>query len=153
MSDWLVFRFLYWMYFLISRWCQAVGSVYSGLQALSERSSMVSRALEYIGDIMKHIKPSLVSKNQDGLQMVYWAVGEETHRRDEPAGLSVFVCLFVFASSQTKCRSRLILVSRPLFKGLASYWTPGHFCLVLSPSQTGRTQKFWSRPVTNQIIL
>lgn len=39
---------------------------------------MVSRALEYIGDIMKHIKPSLVSKNQDGLQLVYWAVGRET---------------------------------------------------------------------------
>lgn len=52
--------------------------MYSGLQVLSERSSMTSRALEYIGDIMKHIKPSLVSKNQDGLQLVYWAVGRET---------------------------------------------------------------------------
>lgn len=56
-------------------WCQAVGSVYSGLQVLSERSAMVTRALDYIGDIMKHIKPSLVSKSQEGLQLVYWAVG------------------------------------------------------------------------------
>lgn len=54
--------------------------MYVELQALSERSAMVSRALEYIGDIMKHIKPSLVSKTQDGLQLVYWAVGEETRR-------------------------------------------------------------------------
>ncbi|XP_034384964.1 protein MMS22-like isoform X1 [Cyclopterus lumpus] len=54
---------------------KAVGGVYSGLQVLSERSSMVTRALDYIGDILKHIKPSLVSKNQEGLQLVYWAVG------------------------------------------------------------------------------
>ncbi|XP_054477240.1 protein MMS22-like [Anoplopoma fimbria] len=54
---------------------KAVGSVYSGLQVLSERSAMVTRALDYIGDILKHIKPSLVSKNQEGLQLVYWAVG------------------------------------------------------------------------------
>lgn len=49
--------------------------MYSGLQVLSERSAMATRALDYIGDILKHIKPSLVSKNQEGLQLVYWAVG------------------------------------------------------------------------------
>ena len=49
--------------------------MYSGLQALPERSSMVTRALDYIGDIMRYIKPALVSKNQEGLQLVYWAVG------------------------------------------------------------------------------
>lgn len=49
--------------------------MYSGLQVLSERSAMVARALDYIGDVMKYIKPSLVSKNQEGLQLVYWAVG------------------------------------------------------------------------------
>ncbi|XP_056299717.1 protein MMS22-like [Pseudoliparis swirei] len=54
---------------------KAVGAVYSGLQVLSERSAMATRALDYIGDILKHIKPSLVSKNQEGLQLVYWAVG------------------------------------------------------------------------------
>ncbi|AWO97071.1 putative protein MMS22-like [Scophthalmus maximus] len=54
---------------------KAVGCVYSGLQVLSERSAMVSRALDYIGDVLKHIKPSLVSKNQEGLQLAYWTVG------------------------------------------------------------------------------
>ncbi|XP_016893079.1 protein MMS22-like isoform X2 [Cynoglossus semilaevis] len=54
---------------------KAVGRVYSGLQVLSERSAMMSRALDYIGDVMKHIKPSLVIKNPDGLQLAYWAVG------------------------------------------------------------------------------
>lgn len=49
--------------------------MYSGLQVLSERSAMMSRALDYIGDVMKHIKPSLVIKNPDGLQLAYWAVG------------------------------------------------------------------------------
>ncbi|KAK7886485.1 hypothetical protein WMY93_026106 [Mugilogobius chulae] len=29
----------------------------------------------YMGDIFKHIKPSLVSKNQEALQFTYWAVG------------------------------------------------------------------------------
>lgn len=57
-------------------YCQAVGIVYSGLQVLSERSAMVTKALEYIGDILKHIKPSLVSKNQEGLQLAYWTVGK-----------------------------------------------------------------------------
>lgn len=36
---------------------------------------MVTTALDYIGDILKHIKPSLVSKNQEGIQLAYWAVG------------------------------------------------------------------------------
>ncbi|CAN9514129.1 unnamed protein product [Ophioblennius macclurei] len=54
---------------------KAVGSVYSGLQLLSERSSMVTKALDYIGDVLKHIKPSLISKNQDGIQLAYWTVG------------------------------------------------------------------------------
>ncbi|XP_041648604.1 protein MMS22-like [Cheilinus undulatus] len=54
---------------------KAVGNAYSGLQVLSERSAMVTRALDYIGDILKHIKPSLVSKNQEGVQLAYRAVG------------------------------------------------------------------------------
>lgn len=59
----------------MSSWCQAIGGVYSGLQVLSERSAMVTRALDYIGDILKYVKPSLVSKNQEGLQLSYWVVG------------------------------------------------------------------------------
>uniref|UniRef100_A0A8C6LJQ8 Protein MMS22-like n=1 Tax=Nothobranchius furzeri TaxID=105023 RepID=A0A8C6LJQ8_NOTFU len=54
---------------------QAVGTVYSQLQLLSERSAMVTRALDYIGDILKHIKPYMVSRNQEGIQLAYWIVG------------------------------------------------------------------------------
>ncbi|KAM6995376.1 protein MMS22-like [Tautogolabrus adspersus] len=60
---------------VLEMFVKAVGITYSGLQVLSERSAMVTRALDYIGDILKHIKPSLVSKNQEGLQLAYWAVG------------------------------------------------------------------------------
>uniref|UniRef100_A0A8C4EJ61 Protein MMS22-like n=1 Tax=Dicentrarchus labrax TaxID=13489 RepID=A0A8C4EJ61_DICLA len=60
---------------VLEMFVKAVGGVYSGLQVLSERSAMVTRALDYIGDILKHIKPILVSKNQEGLQLAYWAVG------------------------------------------------------------------------------
>uniref|UniRef100_A0A8C6LQB8 Protein MMS22-like n=1 Tax=Nothobranchius furzeri TaxID=105023 RepID=A0A8C6LQB8_NOTFU len=54
---------------------RAVGTVYSQLQLLSERSAMVTRALDYIGDILKHIKPYMVSRNQEGIQLAYWIVG------------------------------------------------------------------------------
>ncbi|KAG7257929.1 hypothetical protein CRUP_002753 [Coryphaenoides rupestris] len=54
---------------------KAVGRVYAGLQVLSERAAMVGRALEYLGDVLKHIKPYLVSRSPEGLQLTYWAVG------------------------------------------------------------------------------
>ncbi|XP_072317046.1 protein MMS22-like [Eucyclogobius newberryi] len=54
---------------------KSLGIVYSRIQNLSERSAMITRALDYMGDIFKHIKPSLVSKNQEALQLTYWAVG------------------------------------------------------------------------------
>ncbi|XP_015236300.1 PREDICTED: protein MMS22-like [Cyprinodon variegatus] len=54
---------------------KAVGGVYSGLQLLSERSAMVNRALDYIGDILKYVKPYVVGKNQEGMQLAYWTVG------------------------------------------------------------------------------
>uniref|UniRef100_A0A3Q3ENN2 Protein MMS22-like n=1 Tax=Kryptolebias marmoratus TaxID=37003 RepID=A0A3Q3ENN2_KRYMA len=54
---------------------KAVGNVYRGLQLLSERSAMVTRALDYTGDILKHIKPYMISKNQEGIQLAYRAVG------------------------------------------------------------------------------
>ncbi|XP_073341681.1 protein MMS22-like [Pagrus major] len=60
---------------VLEMFVKALGCVYCGLQLLSERSAMVTRALDYIGDILKHIKPSLVNKNQEGLQLAYWAVG------------------------------------------------------------------------------
>ncbi|KAL2084836.1 hypothetical protein ACEWY4_020354 [Coilia grayii] len=54
---------------------KAVGRVYSGLQQLSERSSMVTQALDYVGDVLKYIKPYQLNKNQEGLQLAYWAIG------------------------------------------------------------------------------
>ncbi|XP_042565150.1 protein MMS22-like [Clupea harengus] len=54
---------------------KAVGRVYSGLQLLSERSTMVTQALDYVGDILKYIKPYQLNKSQEGLQLSYWAVG------------------------------------------------------------------------------
>uniref|UniRef100_A0A3P9JHV2 Protein MMS22-like n=1 Tax=Oryzias latipes TaxID=8090 RepID=A0A3P9JHV2_ORYLA len=54
---------------------KAVGSVYSGLSLLSERSAMITRALSYIGDILKYINPYVVSKNHEGIQLAYWVVG------------------------------------------------------------------------------
>ncbi|KAM8846831.1 protein MMS22-like isoform 1-T1 [Synchiropus picturatus] len=54
---------------------KAVGGVYSQLPVSSERATMVTRALDYIGDILKHIKPALVSKSQEGIQRAYWVVG------------------------------------------------------------------------------
>ncbi|KAM4735616.1 protein MMS22-like isoform 2-T2 [Anableps anableps] len=54
---------------------KTVGSVYSGLQLLTERLAMVTRALDYIGDVLKYVKPYVVSKNQEGMQLAYWAVG------------------------------------------------------------------------------
>uniref|UniRef100_A0A672R0J6 Protein MMS22-like n=1 Tax=Sinocyclocheilus grahami TaxID=75366 RepID=A0A672R0J6_SINGR len=53
----------------------AVGQSYCELQLLSERSSAVSRALEYVGDILKYIKPYLLNKSREGLQLAYWTVG------------------------------------------------------------------------------
>ena len=49
--------------------------MYGGLEVLSEKSALVGRALEYMGDILKYIKPYLVSKSQEGMQLAYWAVG------------------------------------------------------------------------------
>uniref|UniRef100_A0A673LQ35 Protein MMS22-like n=1 Tax=Sinocyclocheilus rhinocerous TaxID=307959 RepID=A0A673LQ35_9TELE len=54
---------------------RAVGQSYCELQLLSERSSAVSRALEYVGDILKYIKPYLLNKSREGLQLAYWTVG------------------------------------------------------------------------------
>ncbi|KAM6967442.1 protein MMS22-like [Aplochiton taeniatus] len=54
---------------------KAVGRVYGGLQVLAERSALVTSALDYVGDVLKHIKPYVVNKSQEGLQLAYRAVG------------------------------------------------------------------------------
>lgn len=117
----LVFTWKYFHTFIFLSafsWRQAVGSVYSGLQILSERSAMVTRALDYIGDIMKHIKPSLISKNPEGLQLVYWAVGRcracilQTHYTIGAASWSH--CFHIFTAryeSQTVVRSHYTCIS------------------------------------------
>ncbi|MGH0146948.1 UNVERIFIED_CONTAM: hypothetical protein FKN15_009084 [Acipenser sinensis] len=60
----------------LSLFIKAVGRAYAGLQTLAEKSAMVSKALEYVGDILKYIKPYLVNKGPpEGLQLSYWTVG------------------------------------------------------------------------------
>ncbi|TSN21148.1 Protein MMS22-like [Bagarius yarrelli] len=54
---------------------KCVGRVYCGLQQQAERMSLVCKALEYVGDIMKFIKPNLLSKNPGGLHITYWTLG------------------------------------------------------------------------------
>ncbi|XP_018414305.1 PREDICTED: protein MMS22-like [Nanorana parkeri] len=55
---------------------KVVGIVYSGLQTLSEKSTMVTKCLEYSGDILKYVKPYLTKKGPvEGLQITYRTVG------------------------------------------------------------------------------
>ncbi|XP_072189720.1 protein MMS22-like isoform X2 [Excalfactoria chinensis] len=55
---------------------KAVGKTYSGLQTLPEKSAMVLKALEYLGDVLKYVKPYLKAKGPpEGLQLAYWIIG------------------------------------------------------------------------------
>ncbi|KFR17631.1 Protein MMS22-like, partial [Opisthocomus hoazin] len=55
---------------------KAVGRTYSGLQTLPEKSAMVAKALEYLGDVLKYVKPYLKVKGPpEGLQLTYWIIG------------------------------------------------------------------------------
>ncbi|XP_052541260.1 protein MMS22-like [Tympanuchus pallidicinctus] len=55
---------------------KAVGRTYSGLQTLPEKSAMVLKALEYLGDVLKYVKPYLKAKGPpEGLQLAYWIIG------------------------------------------------------------------------------
>ncbi|KAM6405827.1 protein MMS22-like [Pluvialis apricaria] len=55
---------------------KAVGRTYSGLQTLSEKSAMVAKTLEYLGDVLKYVKPYLKVKGPpEGLQLTYWIIG------------------------------------------------------------------------------
>ncbi|KAM5164087.1 protein MMS22-like [Mantella aurantiaca] len=55
---------------------KVVGIMYSGLQTLSEKSAMVSKCLEYSGDILKYVKPYLTKKGPaEGLQIAYRTAG------------------------------------------------------------------------------
>ncbi|NXS52728.1 MMS22 protein, partial [Brachypteracias leptosomus] len=55
---------------------KAVGRTYSGLQTLPEKSAMIAKSLEYLGDVLKYIKPYLKAKGPpEGLQLTYWIIG------------------------------------------------------------------------------
>ncbi|XP_054249015.1 protein MMS22-like [Indicator indicator] len=55
---------------------KAVGRTYSGLQTLPEKSAMVAKSLEYLGDVLKYVKPYLKAKGPpEGLQLTYWIIG------------------------------------------------------------------------------
>ncbi|NWU92656.1 MMS22 protein, partial [Upupa epops] len=55
---------------------KAVGRTYSGLQTLPEKTAMVAKALEYLGDVLKYVKPYLKEKGPpEGLQLTYWTIG------------------------------------------------------------------------------
>ncbi|KAL2306637.1 hypothetical protein Nmel_004566, partial [Mimus melanotis] len=55
---------------------KAVGRTYSGLHTLPEKSAMVAKTLEYLGDVLKYVKPYLKAKGPpEGLQLTYWIIG------------------------------------------------------------------------------
>lgn len=55
---------------------QAVGRTYSGLQTLPEKSAMILKSMEYLGDVLKYVKPYLKAKGPpEGLQLTYWIIG------------------------------------------------------------------------------
>ncbi|KAM4694938.1 protein MMS22-like isoform 2-T2 [Discoglossus pictus] len=55
---------------------KATGITYSTLQTLGEKSGMVSRCLEYLGDVLKYVKPYLTKKGPiEGLQITYRTMG------------------------------------------------------------------------------
>ncbi|XP_004674126.1 PREDICTED: protein MMS22-like [Condylura cristata] len=55
---------------------EAVGVTYSNLQTLSDKSAMVTKSLEYLGEILKYIKPYLGKKiSSAGLQLTYRMMG------------------------------------------------------------------------------
>lgn len=57
-----------------------VGGAYRRLQNLAERSQLVTRALDYIGDVLKHVKPYLANRSApEGLQLAYRTVGMYPH--------------------------------------------------------------------------
>ncbi|XP_077159832.1 protein MMS22-like isoform X1 [Paroedura picta] len=60
----------------VFQFIKAVGKYYGELQMLDEKSSMVTKALEYLGDVLKYIKPYLMKKGPaEGLHLTYRIMG------------------------------------------------------------------------------
>ncbi|XP_019488926.1 PREDICTED: protein MMS22-like [Hipposideros armiger] len=58
------------------RFLEAVGVTYGSLQQLSDKSAMVTKSLEYLGEILKYIKPYLGKKiSSAGLHLTYSVMG------------------------------------------------------------------------------
>lgn len=58
------------------RFFEAVGITYGNLQTFSDKSAMVTKSLEYLGEILKYIKPYLGKKvSSAGLQLTYMMMG------------------------------------------------------------------------------
>nr|XP_048275818.1 protein MMS22-like isoform X2 [Myodes glareolus] len=55
---------------------EAVGKTYGSLQTFSDKSAMVTKSLEYLGEVLKYIKPYLGKKiSCAGLQLTYGIMG------------------------------------------------------------------------------
>ncbi|KAM5256891.1 protein MMS22-like [Ctenodactylus gundi] len=60
----------------LAQFLEAVGITYRNLQTLSDKSAMVTKSLEYLGEILKYIKPYLGKKiSTAGLQLTYRMMG------------------------------------------------------------------------------
>ena len=60
---------------------QAVGITYGNLQTFSDKSAMVTKSLEYLGEILKYIKPYLGKKvSSAGLHLTYTMMGMFSRR-------------------------------------------------------------------------
>ncbi|KAI4019187.1 MMS22 like, DNA repair protein [Homo sapiens] len=58
------------------RFFEAVGVTYGNVQTLSDKSAMVTKSLEYLGEVLKYIKPYLGKKVfSAGLQLTYGMMG------------------------------------------------------------------------------
>ncbi|XP_067323526.1 protein MMS22-like [Anolis sagrei] len=60
----------------VIQFVKAFGKNYSSLQTLAEKSTTVTKALEYIGDVLKHVKPYLMKKGPaEGFHLSYRIIG------------------------------------------------------------------------------
>ncbi|KAG8444746.1 hypothetical protein GDO86_009787 [Hymenochirus boettgeri] len=60
----------------VLQFIKAAGVMYGDLHTLAEKSAMVTKCLDYLGDILKYIKPYLTKKGpSEGLQITYRTMG------------------------------------------------------------------------------
>ncbi|XP_052573716.1 protein MMS22-like isoform X2 [Peromyscus californicus insignis] len=60
----------------LTQFLEAVGMTYGSLQTFSDKSALVTKSLEYLGEVLKYIKPYLGKKiSSAGLQLTYGIMG------------------------------------------------------------------------------